>query len=77
MTEEKTCYVSRVILSLVSLQEDLSFETVLKDWSFNKDFIHPSKLYASKPSRHRSQVRIRLWLMEALYLYVWKIHPIP
>ena len=26
----------------------------------NKGFTHPSKLYASKPSQHRSQVRIRL-----------------
>lgn len=47
MTEERTCYVSRVILSLVSLHEDLSFEPVSKAWSVNKGFLHPSKLYAS------------------------------
>ena len=58
--DEKTCYVSCVILSLVSLHEDLSFEPVSKTWPFNKGFIHPSKLYASNPSQYRSQVRIRL-----------------
>ena len=75
MTGERRCYVSHVLLlSLVSLHEDLSFELVLKDWSTKPLLTQASSTQADLPSiDHRLELDwIRLWLMEALYLYVRK-----